>query len=73
MEAQPCHDWGLLLVMMSVELKKVEGLTPLLAGDGAQGVSAQLVLARCRDCSDDDELHAFLRDLSEAAAWEVCS
>lgn len=68
-DAYPCHDWGLLLVMLSVELSKAEGLTPLLAADGMRAVSAQLVLQRCREVPEDDPLRAFLADLNKAADW----
>jgi hypothetical protein len=68
-QAQPKHDWGLLVVLLAVELDKAN--TRGLVGDSSpQKVQMDLLLARCQTVTHAG-LKALLRELVSNAGWEL--
>lgn len=70
--ASPQHDWGLLLVMLAIELHKALGIGAVTSTRADQGglprVQQALVIKQCQ-AATDDTLREFLQEICQLAQW----
>ena len=62
------YDWGLLVVLIAVEMRKQQPLTELTGASAPARVQLPLILARCRDIVHR-ELKQLVEQFIHKAGW----